>query len=238
MKNNILYRRTFRDNQNILLLVVPAVLRDEIMLNAHDDSDHLGKGKAFERMHDKYYRPNYFNNVVEFIDRCPSCQFRKDPKQQPAELLRPIRVYSAFHTVGIDYCGPFVRSSKGNRYVLVAIDHLTKCVETHAVRAATANNAAIFFAEQIVLRHGAPARLISDRETHFINSLMSHVLQLFGTKHFMTPECHPQANGLTEKVNGTLVLMKHYLAPTQRNWDQLLPYLTFCIYTAKQATSR
>ena len=84
------------------------------------------------------------------------CQRKKDLLEKPAGLLQPIPVYGPFHTVGIDYMGPFVNSKRRNRYLLVAIDHLTKWVETRAIPAPTAANVAKFFVEQIVFRHGAP----------------------------------------------------------------------------------
>ena len=80
-----------------------------------------------------------------------------------------------FDCWGIDFMGPFP-SSYGNKYILVAVDYVSKWVEAVASRT---NDTSVFiklFKSIIFPRFGAPRIVISDGGTHFINkSLMDYL---------------------------------------------------------------
>jgi hypothetical protein len=55
----------------------------------------------------------------------------------------------------------------------------------------------------------------------------------------MTTAYHPQANGLTERFNGTLVrIMSKYLTGNHKNWDLMIPPALFAYRTAIHKTLR
>ncbi|KAM7310840.1 hypothetical protein ISCGN_007748 [Ixodes scapularis] len=62
----------------------------------------------------------------------------------------------------------------------------------------TAVEVAKFFVESIVLRHGAPQVLITDRGSSFMAQLTQDIHRLSHTNHRRTTAYHPQTNGLTE----------------------------------------
>ncbi|GKF57217.1 reverse transcriptase domain-containing protein [Tanacetum coccineum] len=65
------------------------------------------------------------------------------------------------------FMGPFP-SSKGNKYILVAVDYLSKWVEAKAL---PTNDARVVckFLKSLFARFDAPRAIISDRGTHFCN---------------------------------------------------------------------
>lgn len=63
--------------------------------------------------------------------------------------------------------GPIPLSEPGNMYVIVCTDYMTKWVETRALPVQTAEEIARFLEEQIVLRHGTPKTVLTDRGTPF-----------------------------------------------------------------------
>nr|GEW31552.1 reverse transcriptase domain-containing protein [Tanacetum cinerariifolium] len=67
---------------------------------------------------------------------------------------------------GIDFMGPFP-SSRGNKYILVAVDYLSKWVEAKAL---PINDARVVckFLKNLFARFGTPRAIISDRGTHFL----------------------------------------------------------------------
>ncbi|GJR81260.1 reverse transcriptase domain-containing protein [Tanacetum coccineum] len=56
-----------------------------------------------------------------------------------------------------------------------------------------------------------PKALISDRGTHFCNSLLKKALQRYGVTHKLSTAYHPQSNGQTEVTNKAI---KPYKTPT------------------------
>ncbi|GJU55749.1 reverse transcriptase domain-containing protein [Tanacetum coccineum] len=71
--------------------------------------------------------------------------------------------------------GPFP-SSNENKYILVAIDYVSKWVEAQAFPASDARNV-VNFLKRLFARFGIPKALISDRGTHFCNYQMERAIK-------------------------------------------------------------
>ncbi|UYV65958.1 K02A2.6-like [Cordylochernes scorpioides] len=88
------------------------------------------------------------------------------------------------------------------------------------------------------LKHGAPQYLISDRGSQFTSNLMKEVMKMCKIKHCFTRSYHPQTNGLTERLNGTLInMLSMYVNTDQKNWDEILPFITHAYNTTIQETT-
>lgn len=89
-----------------------------------------------------------------------------------------------------------------------------------------------------MLRHGAPAVVITDRGTAFTSALTEEVMKLTYTDHRRTTAYHPQTNGLTERLNKTIAdMISMYVNVEHKNWDDVLPYVIFAYNTAVQETT-
>ncbi|GJR70044.1 reverse transcriptase domain-containing protein [Tanacetum coccineum] len=73
-----------------------------------------------------------------------------------------IQVCEIFDVWGIDFMGPFP-SSRGNKYILVAVDYLSKWVEAKALPTNDAR-VVVKFLKSLFARFGTPRAIISDRE--------------------------------------------------------------------------
>nr|GEV69169.1 reverse transcriptase domain-containing protein [Tanacetum cinerariifolium] len=100
---------------------------------------------------------------------------------------------------GIDFMGPF-QSYRGNKYILVAVDYLSKWVEAKAL---PTNDARIVFKflKNLFARFGTPRAIISDRRTHFCNDQFTKVMLKFGVTHRLATPYHPQTSGQVEALN-------------------------------------
>ncbi|KAM7289119.1 DDE-type integrase/transposase/recombinase [Ixodes scapularis] len=237
----VLYKENFGDNNSPWLLVIPTDLREEIFQACHDDptSGHLGYSRTLARIREKYYWPKLPKTVHLYTRSCHECQRRKKPPTRPAGLLQPIAPPTApFQQIGMDLLGPFPPSTSGNRWIIVATDYLTRYAETKALPSGTAVEVAKFFIESIVLRHGAPEVLITDRGSSFMAQLTQEILRLSHTSHRRTTAYHPQTNGLTERLNKTIAdMISMYVDVEHKTWDEVLPYVTFAYNTAVQETT-
>ncbi|GFT93743.1 hypothetical protein TNCV_1693761 [Trichonephila clavipes] len=107
-----------------------------------------------------------------------------------------------------------------------------------ALPTAEVDEIAKFLLEEIVLRHGAPRVIITDRGAVFRSRLVSSLVDLCNIDHRFTTAYHPQTNGLTERFNKTLAdMLSMYVDVEQKNWDEILPFVTFAYNTAKQETT-
>lgn len=83
-------------------------------------------------------------------------------------------------------------------------DTLTRFVILYAVRATKVANV-VRSLEEFVFDFGAPIHIISDRGTCFTSKLFEEFCTKHGIKHTLNSPRHPQANGLVERTNCTLV---------------------------------
>lgn len=241
IRDGLLYRRNYLPQGNRWLLCIPQELRGDVLRSLHSEptSGHAGFLKTYRRISQRYFWPRLYRSVQSFVQSCPDCQRHKRPPQSPTGLLQPLPCPERpFQRVGIDLIGPLHASASGNRWILVASDHLTRYAETCALPNATADHIAHFFLTNILLRHGAPQTLLSDRGRVFLSTLVQELLQACNVIHRTTPAYHPQTNGLTEKLNRTLVdMLAMYTDLHQTNWDKVLPFITFAYNTSTHTTT-
>nr|GEX09750.1 reverse transcriptase domain-containing protein [Tanacetum cinerariifolium] len=85
-----------------------------------------------------------------------------------------IQICEIFDVWGIDFMGPFP-SSKGNKYILVAVDYLSKWVEAKVLPTNDAR-VVVKFLKSLFSQFGTLKAIISDRGTHFCNDQFSRVM--------------------------------------------------------------
>ena len=96
------------------------------------------------------------------------------------------------------------------------------------VASATARVAVEFILHTIIFRHGCPQKILTDNGTNFTARVIPVLNQLLGVgTHYTTPY-HPQANGIVERVNGTLgKIIRKLVEHTGKDWDVLVPTAVF-----------
>jgi len=173
-------------------LVVPASLRFEILSNVHDHvaGAHFGVHKTFNKVKRRYWWKGMFKDVEHWCKSCTECSMRKSPRNSKKAPLLPIPVENAFDRVAVDVLGPFPPSHKGNRYIVVFSDYLTRWVEAFPVPSVEATVIARLLIDEIIARHGAPRVLLSDRGTNFLSKIVSEVCKIFQIHKVNTSSYH------------------------------------------------
>nr|GFA07114.1 reverse transcriptase domain-containing protein [Tanacetum cinerariifolium] len=146
-----------------------------------------------------FYWPSIYKDDFELVKRCDSCQ-REGKNSQKDEMPQSfIQICEIFDMWGIDFMGPFL-SSKGNKYIIVAVDYLSKWVEAKVLPMNDAR-VVVKFLKSFFSRFGTPKAIINDRGTHFCNDRFSRVMAKYGVTHRLSTAYHPQTSGQVEVTN-------------------------------------
>jgi ribosomal protein L21E len=234
--NKQLFKKPRGSNQQLIKVIRRHEMEPLLyMMHNHPTSGHLGIEATYNRLKDKYYWNQMFDDIKEYVQSCDSCQRFGKPKR--TEPLHTIPVGQPFEQIGIDIVGPLPVTPRGNRYIVVAMDYLTKWPEAKPLTNATAEAVAQFIYDDIICRHGAPTVLISDQGTHFKNKVIDELSGKFKMEHRFSSPYHPQTNGLVERFNQTLCeALKKVRDPM--NWDNYITSALFAYRTNKQNTTK
>nr|GEU72664.1 reverse transcriptase domain-containing protein [Tanacetum cinerariifolium] len=146
-----------------------------------------------------FYWPTIYKDAFELVKNCDSCQHQGKISQRDEMPQNAIQVCEIFDVWGIDFMGPFL-NSKGNKYILVAVDYLSKWVEAKALPTNDAR-VVVKFLKSLFSRFGTPKAIISDRGTHFYNDQFHKVMSKYGVTHRLLTAYHPQTSGHVEVTN-------------------------------------
>nr|GEW75055.1 reverse transcriptase domain-containing protein [Tanacetum cinerariifolium] len=127
--------------------------------------------------------------------------------------------------------GPFP-SSKGNKYILVAVDYLSKWVEAKALPTNDAR-VVVKILKSLFSRFGTPKAVISDKGTHFCNDQFSRVVSKYRVTHRLSTAYHPQTSGQVEVTNrGLKRILERRVGENRALWSDKLEDTLWAFRTA------
>ncbi|GJY63381.1 reverse transcriptase domain-containing protein [Tanacetum coccineum] len=142
-----------------------------------------------------------------------------------------IQVCEIFDIWGIDFMGPFL-SSHGNKYILVAVDYLSKWVEAKALPTNDAR-VVVKFLKSLFARFRTPRAIISDRGTYFCNDQFAKVMSKYGVTHRLATAYHPQTSGQVEVSNrGLKRILERTVGENRASWSDKLDEALWAFRTA------
>ena len=107
-------------------LVVPSDHRKETVKKYHEHHCHIGIQKTLSLIKMRFFWPRMEETVKDVINSCRLCSFNKQSASTNKAPLVSTKVGEPFERIAVDLTGPFLTTSKGNRYILGIIDHFSK----------------------------------------------------------------------------------------------------------------
>nr|GEV26600.1 reverse transcriptase domain-containing protein [Tanacetum cinerariifolium] len=131
----------------------------------------------------------------------------------------------------IDFMGPF-SALRGNKYILVAVDYLSKWVE---VKALPTNDARVVckFLKSLFARFRTSCAIISNRGAHFCNDQFAKVMLEYSVTHRLATVYHPQTSGQVEVSNrGLKRILERTVGENYASWSDKLDDVLWAFRTA------
>lgn len=221
-------------------MVVPKDLRSTTLAEYHDKptAGHQGVLKTYKRLQNTVYWPKMRKDVATYVSKCRICQTTKYDQKLRAGVMGSRRgVNTPWKMIAADLMGPFPRSLKGFKYLLVITDTFTKYSILQPLRAATAKLVSQHLENDIFLVYGVPDYIICDNGSEFIGAPVTNLARQYNIKILLNARRHPQANP-AERVNRDIVTMlRAYITANHREWDTHIPKIGFALRTSHHETT-
>jgi hypothetical protein len=176
MLDNTLYRRTM---DGVLLKCLSSDQSNIAMGEVHEGI--CGTHQSAHKMKwllrcAGFFWSTMINGCFRYYKGCESCQKFGDVQLDLATMLHPIIKPWMFCSWALDFIGQIhPATSKGHRFVLVALDYFTKWMKAVPLKNMTHREVIHFISEHIIHRFGIPQTLTADHGLLF----MSHQVREF-----------------------------------------------------------
>ncbi|GJW88947.1 reverse transcriptase domain-containing protein [Tanacetum coccineum] len=193
---------------------------------------HYGANYTSKNVFDSgFYWPTIYKDAHDLVTRCDTCQCQGKISQRDEMPQNSIQVCEIFDVWAIDFMGPFP-SSRGNKYILVPVDYLSKWVKTKAL---PTNDARVVckFIKSLFALFGTPRAIICDRGTYFCNDQFAKVMLKYGVTHRLSTAYHLQTSGQVEVSNrGLKRILERTVGKNRASWSDKLDDVLWAFRTA------
>ena len=209
------------------LIVVPYAFQLYITTLLHDSFDHPGRTKLMELIAHRFTWPKMNRTVEVVCELCLQCQKGKPPPKKNTFPMRPIITTKPFQVVQFDHC-KLPMTKRGNKGILVLVDHFSKWIVVVPYKRHTAQETAQHIFRHWICRFGVPTRCIqSDNGPQFRAEVIKDLMELMRTQHKFSAPYHPRCNGLVERSNQTLIkALRTTCGDFAADWDKHLDAVT------------
>nr|GEX04455.1 reverse transcriptase domain-containing protein [Tanacetum cinerariifolium] len=193
---------------------------------------HHGANFTAKKVSDaSFFLPTIYRDAHNLIKSWDSCQRQGKISQMDEMPQNVIQVCEIFDVWGIDFIGPYL-SSQWNRYILVAVDYLSKWVEAKALPTNDAR-VVVKFLKSLFARFETPRAIISDCGTHFCNDKFAKVMAKYGVTYRLATTYHPQTSGQVKVLNrGLKRILKRMVGENRASWSEKLEDALWPFWTA------
>ena len=203
-------------------IVVPDILKDCLLILAHDKQGHNGFRRTYASLKDRYHWKGMKKSVYQHCTNCQICakhtiktqQLKNEHFSSPSQPM----VF-----IAMDLIGEFHQaSSKGNRFALTAVCMLTGFTFCIPLKSKCAEDVIKAYIDHICCTFGPSRKILTDNGTEFKNKLWTEVFEKLKIEQKFTPIYSPQCNGRIEGFHKFLKATIAKQLETRIEWDNLV----------------
>lgn len=231
VQDNVLFRNERILGHSFKQLCVPQSRRKVVLDLAHNSvGAHMGVKRTRERILFSFTWPGLRADVRDYVRTCPACQKHARITYQDRVPIKAIELDARpFRVWFVDVLGPLFQDNTEFKYAVVMVDSATRFPFARAIRAPSAKNVCDAILE-IWQFTGIGAILVSDNGTHFTSELNKEFLKRLGCAPRFITQSHPNANGLCERMVGTIKRMLSKVAMEHpKSWHKHLGYILWAL---------
>ena len=222
MENNILKRKLVDNGLLYTPIVVPDVLKDCLLILAHDKQGHNGFRRTYTSLKNRYHWKGMKKSVYQHCTNCQVCA-KHNIKTQQLKNEHFSSPPQPMEFIAMDLIGEFhPASSKGNRFALTAVCMLTGFTFCIPLKSKHAEDVIKAYIDHICHIFGPSRKILTDNSTEFKNKLWTEVFEKLRTEQKFTPIYSPQCNGRIEGFHKFLKATIAKQLETRVEWDDLV----------------
>ena len=206
-------------------IIIPAQMIEEILIEAHSFT-HEGSTKMYKELFRKYYWPNQMKSIQKFVRECFTCQTHKlNYRHVPVPLMDLPRPTHPQDVLALDVKGP-LPPSRGNQYILVAVDVFSRYGWTRAVKHVDGKEVIDFLLDE-VFKFGLCNVIVTDNARNLKLGVAGHTYPKLGIENRNSLPYFASSNGGVERLIGTLGSMVRCASKDEpKQWSELIGAIT------------
>ena len=185
-------------------LVIPTVLRQEILKKIHEG--HQGIDKCKRRARDSVFWPNLNNQIEQLVRRCETCLNLLPSKPAEPMLIRtlPTRPWKIIGSDLFQYV---------NRHYIILVDYYSSLPEVYLLRSPN-SKWVVEATREAFAHHGIAEEVISDNGSQYSSREYQRFSKDWEFQHTTSSPHYPKSNGLAE---ATVKIIKGLIKKSNRS---------------------
>lgn len=237
-KDKLLMHREKLLGQEFTQLCLPLSRRPKVLELGHELGGHLGPKRTGQRIRLSFYWCNVNQDVKLHCQSCELCQKKARITFRDRVPIHPIpRADQAFSHWFMDVLGPISSEKCEFNYCLVLVDSATRYPAAFPLRSITAKSICDALMSLFVY-FGVASVISSDNATNFSSRLNKEFVSRLGCSPRFSSCYHPQANGLAERMVGTVKSSLSKMASDHpKSWHKYLGFVMWALREVPNETT-
>jgi hypothetical protein len=220
--------------------VLPPVHWPVVFKEAHDSiwAGHLRYKHTLGRIAKLYWWPRMGPTVLQWVRGCHDCGSRKVRPRQVIPPLRSLNGGDVGDRWALDIAGKFPISKRGNRFVIAAVEYVTRYAVAIAVENHTASVVSNFLMTHVVFRFGVFRELLTDNSNELVGNVLDGLSDLLQARQVNPVPYRPQVMGLVERFHRTWKdCVSLHVREEHDDWDDWIDSALYAYNSAAHSTT-